>query len=110
MFLTFCKGSLKLHVVIYERKNIQMKEKLMIFIDNFLNLFSDWDFFIKSGKNRVFCIGTGVYNWPLRYTEKIPGCSNKHPDNPLSRVLINEQNFNLMYFTKSHLQVKFKFL
>ena len=25
------------------------------------------------GKNRVFCIGTGAHNRPLRYTEKIPG-------------------------------------
>ena len=60
-----------------------MKEKLMIFIDNFLNLFSDWDFFIKMGKNRVFCIGTGAYNQPLTYTEKIPGCGNKHLHLPL---------------------------
>ena len=50
-----------------------MKEKLMIIIENFLNLFSDWEFFfIKLGKNRVFCIGTGAYYRPLRYTEKIP--------------------------------------
>ena len=55
-----------------------MKEKLMIIIENFLNFFSDWNFFlIKLGKNRVFCIGTGAHNRPLRYTEKIPvraGC------------------------------------
>ena len=49
-----------------------MKEKLMIIIENFLNLFSNWEFFIKLGKNRVFCIGTGAHNRPLRYTEKIP--------------------------------------
>ena len=60
MFLTFCKGSLKLHVVIYERKNIQMKEKMMIFIDNFLNLFSDWDFFLSNPeKIGYFALGQG---------------------------------------------------
>ena len=50
-----------------------MKEKLMIIIENFLNLFSDWELFLSNWeKNRVFCIGTGAHIRPLRYTEKIP--------------------------------------
>ena len=54
MFLIFC---LKLYVILFyiislkiERKNIQMKEKLMIIIEKFLNLFSDWDFFYQIRK------------------------------------------------------------
>ena len=45
----------------------------MIINENFLDLFSNWEFFfIKYGKNRVFCIRTGAHNRPLRNTEKIP--------------------------------------
>ena len=56
-----------------------MKEKLMIIIENFLNLFSDWEFFLSNWeKNRVFCIGTGAHNRPLRYTEKIPAAPLLH--------------------------------
>ena len=82
-----------------------MKEKVMIIIKNFLNLFSDWILLIKLGKTRVFCTGTGAHNRSLRYTENISGCGYEHLHLPLSRVLINEPKFNLKHFTKSHLQV-----
>ena len=77
-----------------------MKEKLMIFIDNFINLFLIENFFYQIGKNRVFCIGTGAYNRPLRYTEKksLVAVISTYTI-PLSRVLINEHKFHLMYFT-----------
>ena len=49
-----------------------MKENWLI-VENYLNLFSDWDFFLLNWeKIRVFCIGTGAHKRPLRYTEKIP--------------------------------------
>ena len=37
-----------------------MKEKLMIIIENFLNLFSDWEFFLSNwGKIGYFVLGQG---------------------------------------------------
>ena len=55
-----------------------MKEKLMIIIETFLNLFSDWNFFTKLGKKEGILHWDRAHNRPLRYTEKIPGLSVFH--------------------------------
>ena len=80
--------------------NIQMKEKIMIFIDNFINLFSDWDFFLSNWeKIGYFALGQGPIIGPWGTQKKSLVAVISTYTIPLSRVLVNEQKFNLMYFT-----------
>ena len=63
-----------------------------IIIENFLNLFSIWKFFLSNWeKIRVFCIWTGAHNWPLRNTEKIPAIIRVLP------FLSNPKDLDLSY-------------